>query len=79
MKRVILPNGNLTVFEATQENYEDEPAMNRVRIALSPITLKVDYRDIYDNKFTVEREFNWFARHMLDTSVSHAEISQLTD
>ncbi|WP_375444396.1 hypothetical protein [uncultured Fibrella sp.] len=79
VQRVILPNGSLIIFEATRENHEDEQAMNQVKTALSPITLIVDYRDIYDNKFTVERDFNWFSRHILDAGLPHSENCQVTD
>lgn len=63
VQRVVLPNGNLTVFETVFERSDNEEYMNRVRQELSSITLNVQYHDIYDNTFTVERGFNWFTRH----------------
>lgn len=64
VKKVVLPNAYLEVFGATLEEDEDEANLNRVKLELSPITLKVDCRDIYDNKIRLERNFEWFSRHM---------------
>ena len=61
VKKLVLPGSYLMVFEKDFED-RDELAMEQVRKMLTPIILKVDYRDIYDNKFTVERNFEWFSR-----------------
>ena len=61
-KKVILPNAHLMVFEKNFEN-SVEAEMNKVRTLLTPITVKVDCRDIYDNEFTIERNLSWFSRH----------------
>ena len=66
VKKVILPNSSLKVFAAELEPREKETEIENVRKQLSPITLKVDYRDIYENKFTLERSLEWFSRHMTD-------------
>ena len=66
VKRVILPNSYLTVFEAALAEGENEANLDRVRNQLKPITLKVETRDIYDNKVNLERSFQWFARHSLE-------------
>lgn len=65
-KKVILPNASLEVFAAELETHEAEAALENIRTQLSPLTLKVDYRDIYDNKFTLQRNLDWFARHITD-------------
>ena len=68
-QKVILPDSHLEVFETIFENGEGEAEMDKVRMQLSPITLKVDCRDIYNNKFTFERNLAWFSRHMLSDSI----------
>lgn len=64
-ERVILPNASLTVFEKNFGDHADESHVDYVRKQLSPITLTVEFHDIYDNKMTIEREFRWFTRHMV--------------
>lgn len=64
-KKVVLPNSYLIVFEKNFENQSEEE-MNHVRKQLTPMLLKVDCRDIYDNKFTIERDFQWFSRYLLE-------------
>lgn len=64
VKRIILPNSHFIIFEASFEGNERE--MNHVRRQLAPIRLKVEGRDIYDNKITIERDFQWFSRHIRD-------------
>lgn len=64
VRKVILPNSFLTIFETRFEPHEGEAAIDQARKQLAPITLKVEFRDIYDNKMTIERDFQWFARHM---------------
>ncbi|WP_421825907.1 hypothetical protein [Larkinella sp.] len=61
VRKVILPNGRLVIFETRFENGEEDP--HRVRQQLSPIRLQVAFRDIYGNKTTIERDFQWFARY----------------
>ncbi|MVM32449.1 hypothetical protein GO755_20560 [Spirosoma sp. HMF4905] len=62
VRKVILPNGHLVIFDTRLEASEGDA--QRVRQQLSLITLKVEFHDIYDNKMTIERNFQWFARHM---------------
>ncbi|WP_375443725.1 hypothetical protein [uncultured Fibrella sp.] len=69
VKRIILPNSYLMVFEKNFRDDADEADRNHIRRKLSTVTLKVDCRDIYDNKFTIERDFNWFTRHLLQSGV----------
>ncbi len=69
VKKVVLPNASFEVFAAELEAHEGETEMANVRKQLTPITLEVDYRDIYENKFTLERNLDWFSRHMADERV----------
>ncbi|WP_338875007.1 hypothetical protein WBJ53_05260 [Spirosoma sp. SC4-14] len=69
VERVILPNSYLTVFETKFDDYEGETELNHTRNQLRPITLKVEGRDIYDNKIMLERDFKWFARYMPDNNL----------
>ncbi|WP_240543842.1 hypothetical protein [Spirosoma foliorum] len=61
--RVVLPNSSLTIFETRFDEYEDNAAIEHARKQLAPITLKVQFRDIYDNRTTLERDFQWFLRY----------------
>lgn len=62
-KKAVLPNSHFVVCEKNFGIDADEAIINNLRKQLSPIRLKVHYRDIYDNKFIYEREFDWFLRH----------------
>ncbi|MFC5410862.1 hypothetical protein ACFPMF_16200 [Larkinella bovis] len=64
VKRVVLPNAYLVVFETQFEVDESEAEIDRAREQLAPITLKVEGRDIYDNKIMLERDFQWFSRYI---------------
>jgi hypothetical protein len=64
-KKIILPNAYLVVFEKNIESHSLEE-IESIRKQLSSITLKVDYRDIYENRFTLKRSLEWFSRHMTD-------------
>lgn len=44
----------------------EEATMDHVRMQLTPITLKVEGRDIYDKKIVLERDFKWFSRYMME-------------
>ncbi len=77
VKKVILPNSSLQVFAAELEPREEETEIENVRKQLTPITLKVDYRDIYDHKFTLERSLEWFSRHMIDENSGSDSTSKL--
>lgn len=68
VKRVVLPNAHLTVFETVFEDDEGEAETNDAREQLSLITLKVEGRDIYDNKISLERDFQWFSRYSTSKS-----------
>lgn len=64
VQKVILPNGHFKVFEKNVENCTDIE-IEDIRKQLTPITLKVNFRDIYDNKFSLERNLDWFSRHLI--------------
>lgn len=64
VKKIILPDAYLEVFATEFDPHEDEGQIENVRKQLTPITLKVEYRDIYENKFILERNLDWFSRHV---------------
>ncbi|MFN8349568.1 MAG: hypothetical protein U0X91_31500 [Spirosomataceae bacterium] len=64
VKKVVLPHAYLEVFATEFEQHEEEAQIENARKQLTPITLKVDYRDIYENHFTLERNLEWFSRHV---------------
>lgn len=66
VKKGVLPNASFEVFVTEFEDHEGDAEITKVRIQLSLIMLKVEYRDIYENKFTLERSLEWFARHITD-------------
>lgn len=63
VRKVILPNTSLTIFETSFEAHEGEAAIELARQQLAPITLTVAFHDIYDNPTTIKRDFQWFARY----------------
>jgi len=74
VQKVILPGALLEIFDTLFEGHAAEQERNNVIRQLTPITLKVNYRDIYDNKFSVERNFDWFSRHALNSEKIIGEI-----
>ncbi len=64
VRKVVLPNASFEVFATEFEEYEGEAKIANARKQLTPITLKVEYRDIYENQFTLERNLDWFSRHV---------------
>lgn len=68
VKKVVLPGAPFEVFATEFEDHEGEAEIINARKQLSAITLKVDYRDIYENKFTLERSLEWFSRHITEES-----------
>ncbi|MEM6359405.1 MAG: hypothetical protein AAF731_04900 [Bacteroidota bacterium] len=62
-KKVILPGSYEEVFSMEfSEGYTDKE-MDSARQQLATLKLRVDGRNIYQNKVTVERELQWFIRH----------------
>lgn len=76
LKKVIQPDSFLVVFEKNIENLSDEE-IDQIRKQLSPITLKLYYRDIYDNKFSFEKNLLWFSRHLNDKE-NHSNVDAKT-
>ncbi|WP_077920530.1 hypothetical protein [Spirosoma sp. 209] len=68
MKRIVLPNAHLVVFETNFDEHEGVAERDYARRQLAGITLQVVFRDIYDNPMTIERDFEWFGRYLLDNS-----------
>ncbi len=62
MQKVILAGGYLEVF-SKQFSEDTQDRMDDVRQQLAGLKLRVEGRDIYDNKVTVERDLRWFTRH----------------
>lgn len=64
VNKVVLPNSHLVVFEKNTEKLTIED-VDFIRRQLFPISLTVHCRDIYDNKFSFERNLQWFSRHTI--------------
>lgn len=65
VKRVVLPNASLTVFEDQLKGNESEEELARIRQELSLLSMTVKFRDIYDKRMRIKRDFQWFSRHNL--------------
>lgn len=65
VKKVVLPGASLEVFVTEFETDEEEVQIENARKQLSSITIRVNCRDIYDNRFTFERNLGWFSRHII--------------
>jgi hypothetical protein len=65
VQKIILPNSYFVVFDKNTENNSHEE-IEDIKMQLTPITLKVSCRDIYDNNFSFERNLEWFSRHFVD-------------
>ncbi|PKK36763.1 hypothetical protein BWI96_10345 [Siphonobacter sp. SORGH_AS_0500] len=62
VQKIILPNAQLIVFETRV--YEDK--INEVREQLALITVEARFRDIYDNRSSINRDLKWFLRHIFN-------------
>lgn len=65
VKKVLLPNAEMKIFSKniTMATTEETDSIQR---ELSKIGVKIAYQDIYKNKFSIERSFEWFSRHSKD-------------
>ncbi|WP_229215916.1 hypothetical protein [Dyadobacter frigoris] len=63
VQKVILPGSFMEIFKTIFDGHTAEKERDNVIGQLAPLALKVNYRDMYDNKFIIERSFEWFARH----------------
>lgn len=66
LQKIILPNASLDVFSTEFEAHEEETNIENALKQLAIITVRVYFRDIYDNRFTMERNLDWFSRNMTD-------------
>lgn len=57
--RTIPVNGNIELIKITPKTYDTKV---QVRQALSQLTIKLIYMDVYDKKFKVSRECSFFGR-----------------
>jgi len=65
--RCIPPNQDVLLIQLNGDANDGKFALFRdeVRHALSRLTIKVEYRDIYDRKMPIkQRDLKWFARHL---------------
>lgn len=64
--RMILPGREITILELTEnfnKNWDFAKHRERVRAALSPLSVNINYSDIYENKLgPYHRNFSWFGR-----------------
>lgn len=70
LKRVVLPNAYLVVFETQFEDHEGEVKKNAVRKQLAPISLNAKCLDIYDNRINLERTLEWFSGQIIEDTAS---------
>jgi len=64
VKKVLLPNAEMIVFEKSIGASTDEE-IRMVRAELARISIKTIYRDVYNKRFSVERNLSWFIRYEL--------------
>ena len=67
--RSITPGSQLILLELAVDPgiFEFVSARDSVRAALSPLTVVIEYTDIYETSMTpCRRELSWFARHTVD-------------
>lgn len=62
-KKVIMAGSHLEIFSTLFGEGDTEEDIENARKQLAEIKLKVDGRDIYNNKVTIERSLDWFLRH----------------
>lgn len=54
----------LVKWEADEEDPAHVEERRRIREALYPLSVRVDYRSVYDEKRAVERRLDWFGRQI---------------
>lgn len=66
--KTLPPNNSIEVYEKIfykdSGDEDDERAKFSIRKALAEIVLKVEFQDMYENKYTITRDLRWFARHI---------------
>lgn len=63
VKKVVPPGMFLQVFSHRFDEKCSDQEINDVRQQLAVLKLKVEGRDIYNNRITAKRELSWFMRH----------------
>ena len=61
--KVLLPGAYLEIFSTLFEEGDTDEEMDRARNQLAVLRLRMEGRDIYNNKVTAERDLHWFVRH----------------
>jgi hypothetical protein len=61
--KVILPGNYFEVFSMQRRENDSDREIDNVRQQLSVLSLKVEGRDIYNNKIVTERDLTCFMRH----------------
>jgi hypothetical protein len=62
-QKIILAGSYLEVFSKRIKDNDTKEQMNDIRKQLATITVRVEGKDIYNNKVTAERGLEWFIRH----------------
>lgn len=68
VKKVVPPGTYLEVFSKQFDGKVTDSEIDDVRHQLAVLKLKVEGRDIYNNRIVVERDFCWFERHKVGNS-----------
>ena len=63
-QKVIVPGNYLEIFSMQCIENDTDEKINNIKRQLAVLILKVDGRDIYNNKVVAERDLNWFMRHL---------------
>lgn len=63
VQKVVLAGSYLEVFSKQFSAEDTHEQMDDIRQELASLKLRVEGRDIYDNKVSVERDLHWFTRH----------------
>lgn len=63
IQKVVLTGSYLEIFSKQFEESDTDETMDHVRQQLAALKLRVDGRDIYNNKVTAERDLHWVIRH----------------
>ncbi|EHQ29828.1 hypothetical protein [Mucilaginibacter paludis] len=62
-KKIVIPGAFLEVFSKIFDKEDSGTMVALFRHELSVLTLKVEGRDIYNNKISIEKSLHWFGRH----------------
>lgn len=61
--KIIQPGSFLDVFSKRIKEENSVEEINDIRNQLASVTVRMDGKDIYNNKVFVERSLKWFSRH----------------